>query len=201
MDEVLSRRERKKLATRQRLVQASLDLLLTNGYDETTVEQIADAADVAKGTFFNYFETKEAILPAVAEWRMREILEVVTVERGAPESPVSRIRLLLRSVAADPISDPRVTHHLVAAGDPVHSEPVRAFARLLADMVAQGQAAGEIRADLEPLQVGALLRAGFFQQMMMWHCGYRPSPLPELLDSMVDLLMDGIAPRPDGQAQ
>jgi AcrR family transcriptional regulator len=191
MEEVLSRRERKKLATRHRLVQSGLDLFLSQGYDETTVEQIADAADVAKGTFFNYFETKEAILPAVAEWRVREIRRGVSAEGGAPASPVARIKHLMRSVARDPISNPQVTHHLVAAHS-VHPEPVRALGRLLTEMVAQAQAAGEIRGDLEPLQVGALLRAGFFQQMMMWHCGYRPAPLPDLLDSMVDMLMNGI---------
>lgn len=198
MDDTLSRRERKKIETRQRLMRVALALFQDLGFEEATVEQIAEAADVAKGTFFNYFETKEAILPAVAAWRMEEIRERVSPGHGAPSSPVACIKLLLRSVAEDPISDPRLTHHLVAAAQHPHSKPVRAFGQVLADLVARAQARGEIRDDIDPLRVGALIRAGFFQQMLMWHCGYRPGPLVELLDSMVDLLMDGFAPRPTG---
>jgi hypothetical protein len=52
--ESLSRRERKKLATRQALLMAALSLFRGKGYDATTVEEITERADVAKGIFFNY---------------------------------------------------------------------------------------------------------------------------------------------------
>ena len=193
MDENLSRRERKKLETRQRLMGAALDLFRDNGYEQTTVEQITDAADVAKGTFFNYFDTKESILPAVAEWRLRRIRELVSPRRGAPPSPVARIKLILRSIAEDPLTDPRLARHLIAASHQRDPQPVRALTTLLAEQTQMGQEAGEIRRELDPMYVGGALRALFFQQMMMWHCGYRPRALPDLLDSMVDMLMDGIA--------
>jgi hypothetical protein len=59
--------------------------------------------------------------------------------------------------------------------------------------VRQAQDAGEIRADLSPAYLGGVIRAMFFQQLMVWHCDQRSTPLPELLDGMVDLLLDGIA--------
>ena len=62
----------------------ALRLFHDQGFHDTTVEQITNAADVAKGTFFNYFETKEAILPAVAEWRLRRVGELVSGDAGAP---------------------------------------------------------------------------------------------------------------------
>ena len=55
----LSRRERKKREKRERLLAESLRLFRNYGYDQTTVAQITRAAGVAKGTFFNYFPTKE----------------------------------------------------------------------------------------------------------------------------------------------
>nr|HID12381.1 TetR/AcrR family transcriptional regulator [Anaerolineae bacterium] len=189
-----SRRERKKQETRQRLMEAALRLFREQGYDATTVEEIAEAADVAKGTFFNYFETKEAILPALAAWRLRQLEEALSPERGAPASPVARIKLALRLVAKDPLSDPIIARRLFAAGmHRQHIHAVHALTNLLAEQVRQAQTAGEIRADLDPIYLGGVIRALFFQQVMMWHCGYRPTHLPELLDTAVDLLLDGAA--------
>jgi AcrR family transcriptional regulator len=197
MDSNLSRRERKKRETHRRLLGAALRLFREHGYDATTVEQIAEAADVAKGTFFNYFDTKEAILPALAEWRLRQLEDVLMPERGAPASPVARIKMALCLVAEDPLANPLLAGRLFAAILPHQHEqdahPGRALARLLADQVRQAQAAGEIRADLDSAYIGGVIRTLFFQQLMMWHCGYSSATLPELLDGMVDLLLDGIA--------
>ena len=194
MDENLSRRERKKRETRRRLVKAGLRLFREKGYDATTVEQIAEAADVAKGTFFNYFETKEAILPVLAEWRLRQLADALSPEQGAPASPVARIKLALCLVAEDPLSDPVMMRRLFAARrHRLDVRPVHALTNLLADQVRQAQAAGEIRTDLAPAYLGGVIRALFFQQLMTWHCGHRPAPLPELLDRVVDLLIDGVA--------
>ena len=72
-----SRRERKKQETRQRLLQCSWRLFQERGCDDTTVEDITEAADVAKGTFFNYFSTKEAILDEIK--RIQRSLGVTTI--------------------------------------------------------------------------------------------------------------------------
>ncbi len=195
MGETLSRRERKKQETRQRLMEAALRLFQERGYDDTTVKQITEAADVAKSTFFNYFETKVAILPALAEWRLEQLEEML--ERGAPASPVARIKLALHLVAEDPLINPLLAQRLFVAimhqqhRQPVH--PARVLTNLLAKQVRQAQDVGEIRADLDPIYLGGILRAIFFQQLMMWHCGYRPVPLPDMLDTTVDLLLGGIA--------
>jgi AcrR family transcriptional regulator len=54
-------REEKKLETKNRILEAAMCLFAEHGYEATTVAQITEAAGVAKGTFFNYFKTKEEV--------------------------------------------------------------------------------------------------------------------------------------------
>ena len=60
----LGLRERKKIKTRQAIRREAFRLIDENGYSATTVEQIADAADVSPSTFFRYFPSKESLLLA-----------------------------------------------------------------------------------------------------------------------------------------
>jgi TetR/AcrR family transcriptional regulator, cholesterol catabolism regulator len=72
--EQVGRRERKKLEVLQRIQQAAMQLFQEKGFELTTVEEIAERADVAKGTFFNYFPRKDALLASLGE-AMREQVE------------------------------------------------------------------------------------------------------------------------------
>jgi AcrR family transcriptional regulator len=201
MNADVSRRERKKQHTRSRLMDAALALFREHGYEETTIEQITERADVAKGTFFNYFETKESILPALAEHHLEQLSQSLLPEAGAPASPVERIKMAICRIAEETLSDATFTHRLFGARPCKHDQahhgpprgPAQAVASLLAEQVRQAQDAGEIRAELDPLQVGGILRGMLFNQMMLWHHGHRPAPLSELLGRAVDLLMEGVA--------
>jgi AcrR family transcriptional regulator len=76
----LPRRERKKIETHDRIHQAALKLFTLKGLEATTVDQITDLADVGKGTFFNYFRSKEQILAhfmKVQLWIVGDALEQV----------------------------------------------------------------------------------------------------------------------------
>ncbi|GGW39035.1 TetR family transcriptional regulator [Streptomyces lucensis JCM 4490] len=84
-------RERKKRRTRQALLRAALELFTTQGYEHTTVDEIAEAVDVSQRTFFRYFAGKEEAAFAVQE--MTEARFVAAVRARPPhEAPMEALR-------------------------------------------------------------------------------------------------------------
>jgi AcrR family transcriptional regulator len=93
-----SRRERKKLEVLTRIRAAALELFNEKGYDATTVEEIAERADVAKATFFNYFPRKDTLLLALSEDMFGELLEELGPSeewRGTAREQFQRLYLRL----------------------------------------------------------------------------------------------------------
>src|SRR5712692_4463898 len=77
----LSRRQRHSAEIRERLFRAALELFAQKGFVETTVEDITEAADVGKGTFFNYFPSKDHILLAFGEMQLAKLEHAVATVR------------------------------------------------------------------------------------------------------------------------
>ncbi len=107
-------RERKKQRTRAMLIDAAMNLCVRQGYEQTTVEQIAEAADVSSRTFSRYFATKDAVFLTLIE----DYVEQVAVELGnvpANVGPLEGLRMAhvatLTRVANRPVgrlSDDRI---------------------------------------------------------------------------------------------
>lgn len=74
----LGLRERKKQQTKQALEQAAFDLFAQQGYAETTVEDIAAAAQVSRASFFRYFGSKEDVLAADDDLRREQFMAALT---------------------------------------------------------------------------------------------------------------------------
>src|SRR5882757_5748083 len=112
---VPSRRVRRSAELRERLFRAALVLFGKKGYAETTVEDITEAADVGKGTFFNYFPTKEHILMAFGEMQLAK-LKAAFEEMRAANVPVP---VFMRSLGArmtqEPMRNPAIIRILLQA--------------------------------------------------------------------------------------
>lgn len=88
----MSLRDRKRARTRQALIDAATDLFERNGYDETTIADIAAAAEIGTRTFFSYFASKEELVFPDAESRVQALLDALA-NRAPDDRPID---LLIR---------------------------------------------------------------------------------------------------------
>jgi AcrR family transcriptional regulator len=211
MGQALSRRERKKQETRQALLQAAWVLFHDKGFDDTTIEEITERADVAKGTFFNYFASKDALLGEWTVWRFSQLREALDVSRGAPASPMARIQLLLRHLHGQMLDDWRLFQQAFATRlgkpPPAHHHaghhPRHRLTGLLTDLVKEAQECGEIRADVDAEVVGDLMFMTHIRHLAV--CIRKEgAPPADDSDQVLDVLMSGLAgpnwTRPGGAA-
>ena len=84
-------REQHKARTRERLVETALALFERRGFDEVTVEEIAEAAMVSPRTFYRYFGSKEGVLYHDQESQLALVREAITTH-PAPEPPLAALR-------------------------------------------------------------------------------------------------------------
>jgi AcrR family transcriptional regulator len=88
---VPNRRERRKLETRQALLDAARSLLLSRSMDALSVDEIAMQADVGKGTFYNYFADKDALARELASHVRARVEDEIRQANEGVEDPAARI--------------------------------------------------------------------------------------------------------------
>ena len=97
-DQRLGLRERKKLRTRSAILREALRLFLAHGFEETTIEDIAEAVEISPSTFFNYFPSKEAVV--FEDDYDPIIVAAFNAQPDAPTRPIHALRMAMRQVFA-----------------------------------------------------------------------------------------------------
>jgi AcrR family transcriptional regulator len=169
-----SRRERHRSEVRDRLYRAALALFAQRGFLETTVEDITESADVGKGTFFNYFPTKEHILAEFGGER------TAAVERALANAKSTKGSVLevIGELAANAAGQSNLNAALLRAIFAAHAScaPVRAelrkrtqiSRRMLAEIFRIGQERGEIRNDISADDLARMMQVTFMGLTMSW---------------------------------
>lgn len=167
------RRERRREETRKRIFEAALGLFAKYGFTSVTVEQITDAADVGKGTFFNYFPSKEHMFLALAE-RQQEALDAAVKQARSAASvrPVlfelahrlsagpARSQLMLRSLLGSVLNNDQASERM---------KSLLAFGReALVVIMERGQKLGELRREMPAQELARMFQTLIFGTHTLW---------------------------------
>lgn len=194
------RRQRRSAEIRERLFRAALDLFADKGFAETTVEDITEAADVGKGTFFNHFPSKDHILIAFGEMQLVKLEDAIENARNTNMPMPEFLRSLGLRMTQEPIRNPAIIRTLLQAF--LSTTPVRAAMMdlqkrahaLHTQIVELGQSRGEIRNDIPPAEIAYVFRQTIFGTLLVWSL-YGDSTLHARIEAAFNVLWSGMAPR------
>ena len=198
LEEMMGRRERKKLQSRKMILEAAISEFSKKGYKETSVADIMTAADLGIGTFYNYFASKEELLFSLLGRLGETICMALAEARSAERSSLELLEVGAR-VTAKFLDENRfvmplflsVSHHKPQEGAEDKPHPSRMapqVKRVFTEIIREGQKAGEIRGDV-PVDLIAemfhsLYQAAAFSQLDL--------SFQENIALKTRLLLDGI---------
>ncbi len=168
------RRERHRTETRDRLYRAALALFAERGFLETTVEDITEAADVGKGTFFNYFPTKEHILAEFGGQRTAAVERALQQARATKGPVLDVFRELVGDAVGQADKSPALLRAIFAAHTSctsVREELVKRLhigRRILAQIFLLAQERGEIRRDVAAIDLARMTQRIFMGVTLSW---------------------------------
>jgi AcrR family transcriptional regulator len=186
------------------LFRSALRLFADKGFAETTVEDITEAADVGKGTFFNYFPSKDHILLVFADMQIAKLgLAVAGLKESAQPLPDFLQGLAVR-MTEEPLKNPGMIRTLLQAhlsSTPVREAMIERQGRahqLHTQIVEIGQQRGEIRTDIAAPEIAHAFRQTILGTLLIWSVT-ADETLRERIDSAFRILWTGLAPRNTGE--
>jgi len=199
----LGRRQRRSAEIRERLFRSALQLFAQKGFAETTVEDITEAADVGKGTFFNYFPSKDHILLAFGEMQLGKLEAAIETARRTNEPMPVFLRGLGTRMTQEPVRNPAIIRALLQgylSTNPVRQGMIDLQKRVHAlhtEMIQLGQDRGEIRNDLPAAEIAHVFRQTIFGTLLVWSL-YGDDTLHSRIEAAFQILWSGLAPRAAG---
>lgn len=170
----LSRREQNKVDTRTRIIAAAAEKFLTQGVDQSTVSEVARLAGVSRGTFFNYFPTKDSVLAAMWEDMADLFAQVTSREMAEDATTRQRVLNVFHNFANAAEREP--DYMRLVSGEMNRPAPSGETPTARADVVTDhlvkimeaGQAAGDVRTDHSAQFLARMVTAGYVAAIMRW---------------------------------
>lgn len=187
-----SRRDRKKKEMEEKILQAALALFRIQGLESTTVDEITEKADVGRGTFFNYFPTKDDLFLRISERvvaEMASFLEKQWRRLGDTYEVMKGFFVFLaEKVQAYPELFERTALRMIRASFPARSS----WADLLTLLLKEGQKRGDVRPDIDAREMAEIVTAVGLHTILAWIQEEPRQPLLSLLNRRMNLLWEGM---------
>ncbi len=193
----MSRRERKKEATRRHIIEEAMTLFRELGFDGTTMEKIASQADVSKATLYKYFPVKEAIVADYWKLSVSQKSDLFPQLLDAIPDTKGRLVAVFLSAAATFKSEPEFAriqfkYQFQKIGErPLSGETRSGFEGFLARLLKQGQKQGDIRADMSAPDMASHLLLFFTSTCLFWFADPNIFPLEKRLNQTIDIFIEG----------
>ncbi len=205
---VATRRERKKLATRNALAQAALDLIQQKGLHHVTIEDIAEAADVSNRTFFNYFPSKEDVFCGDINDLGRAIADDITASAEGNRTPFELLSTSILQKIADNSENHDVKRQLLRSKIAIiQKEPQLLLAFSAATIKGEKEVYNALKAKFSKIDteithshqiyLATLVTSTFATMravMMLWVTREDSPPLEDMIRQALSHLGNGLAP-------
>ncbi|MFO0722229.1 MAG: TetR/AcrR family transcriptional regulator C-terminal domain-containing protein [Myxococcota bacterium] len=202
----MARHRPDKSETRRRIVDASIEVFAERGLYASRISDIARAADVAEGTIYLYFKSKDDILVSVFREKMAEILarfQKMIAEIDDPEEQLRRyVTGHLALVAEQPKLMQVLTVELRQSTRFMKEQRPQGFARylaVLASIISEGQRRGHFRRELKPALVGRAIFGAIDEIALAWVLGGGADALAEahagIAHELAELILRGLSLR------
>jgi AcrR family transcriptional regulator len=192
------RRQRRSAEIRQRLFRAALTLFAKKGFTDTTVQDITEAADLGKGTFFNHFPSKDHILIAFSDMQISKLQEMVSAMRETDPPIRSFLGELTTRMTEEPARAPSLVRALLQANlssstvrDAMKENHARGH-RLLTQMAEMAQERGAFRRDVPASELADVFRQTVMGTLLVWSV-YGDASLPDRMRAALNVLWGGLA--------
>lgn len=192
-----TRRERKKRETRQKIFNASIKLFKEHGFEATTIDMISEEADVARGTIFLHFTSKEAILAHWGYERLQEIeerREEWDIDDSCKQK-VLRIYKIMNEVNIQNydfikvLIESSMKHRKVLESDKSVYLELR---ELFSDLIEEAQEKGHLKNKFNPLVAANMLENIYYNALYDWVRSDGAWPLEEIMEEKVSIVFEGL---------
>jgi len=190
-------------ASIERILASALPLMVSRGFNATTVDDIASNAGLTKGAIYFHFKNKTAILMALLDHIEKLIIGGMT-ERVISAGPTATDKLVAAIHGQGRLADSDTKYLLLFTlillefngTDTAIEARVRSiyssYVTALEQIVRAGTAAGEFHADIEPREMAAVVMALEHGTLMEWYCRSETLNGPGLVRAVRRMLLDGI---------
>lgn len=197
MDIELGRRQRKKEALRQHIVQVAMGLFRQHSFTETKMEQIAREVDIAKATLYKYFPVKEAIVAGYWQGNIQDKTDMLPLLFEKFPNTQSRLQAVFLSAMSKFKEEPEFARIQFAyqfqeiARNPEKQTMRSGFEVFLQAVLVHGQHQGDVRMDIDVSVMANQLLFLFTSTCLLWFSNMQLFPIEERLNQLVILFIEG----------